>query len=81
MQVACEVRQQAVKKQINGFGEMAESGLRRTTGNRVYGEPYQGFESLSLRQTENAFNQSVFCLPFFKRDSNGHAMNNSPVDC
>ncbi len=30
-------------------GEMAEFGLRRTTGNRVYGEPYQGFESLSLR--------------------------------
>ena len=26
------------------------AGLRRTTGNRVYGEPYQGFESLSLRQ-------------------------------
>ena len=22
----------------------------RTTGNRVYGEPYRGFESLSLRQ-------------------------------
>ena len=33
------------------YGEMAEFGLRRTTGNRVYGEPYQGFESLSLRQT------------------------------
>ena len=26
------------------------AGLRRTIGNRVYGEPYQGFESLSLRQ-------------------------------
>ena len=39
-------------------GEMAEFGLRRTTGNRVYGEPYQGFESLSLRHEK-----SLFCLP------------------
>ena len=31
---------------------MAELGLRRTTGNRVYEESYRGFESLSLRQEE-----------------------------
>ena len=33
-------------------------GLRRTTGNRVYPNRYQGFESLSLRQK-----RSNFCLP------------------
>jgi hypothetical protein len=26
------------------------SGLRRTLGKRVYGKPYRGFESHSLRQ-------------------------------
>src|ERR687888_1118335 len=28
------------------------SGLRRTLGKRVYGKPYRGFESHSLRQHE-----------------------------
>ncbi len=30
--------------------ERCPSGLRSTLGKRVYGEPYRGFESLSLRQ-------------------------------
>ena len=41
---------------------MAEFGLRRTTGNRVYGEPYQGFESLSFRQTEEHPLWVLFCI-------------------
>ena len=32
---------------------MAELGLRRTTGNRVYQEWYRGFESLSLRHKKS----------------------------
>jgi hypothetical protein len=31
------------------------SGLRRTLGKRVYGKPYRGFESHSLRQLVDPF--------------------------
>ncbi len=41
---------------------MAELGLRRTTGNRVYQEWYRGFESLSLRHV--AANLESFAATF-----------------
>ena len=43
------------------------SGLRRTLGKRVYGKPYRGFESHSLRQalTTNPF--SARRIPRWKR--------------
>src|SRR3954470_23200719 len=34
-----------------GCRERWPSGLRRTLGKRVYGKPYRGFESHSLRQS------------------------------
>ena len=37
-------------------------GLRRTTGNRVYPNRYQGFESLSLRQYKKAPNRVPFYI-------------------
>ena len=37
-------------------------GLRRTTGNRVYPNRYQGFESLSLRHIEEAPQKRCFFL-------------------
>ena len=40
-------------------------GLRRTTGNRVYPNRYQGFESLSLRQI-NHLNRGGFLLSIAK---------------
>jgi hypothetical protein len=36
------------------------SGLRRTLGKRVYGKPYRGFESHSLRQTAVRFRSLSF---------------------
>src|SRR6516164_2124386 len=38
------------------------SGLRRTLGKRVYGKPYRGFESHSLRQ-----NEVRHCSPSFTK--------------
>ena len=39
-----------VAKISSGIWRDGRVGLRRTTGNRVYPNRYQGFESLSLRQ-------------------------------
>src|SRR6516225_2669692 len=41
------------------------SGLRRTLGKRVYGKPYRGFESHSLRQNEVRHCSPPFTKPIF----------------
>ena len=38
------------------YKERWPSGLRRTLGKRVYGQPYRGFESLSLRHPQGETN-------------------------
>ena len=42
-------------------------GLRRTTGNRVYPNRYQGFESLSLRHAMPPNRVAFFCVAERKR--------------
>ena len=46
---------------------MAELGLRRTTGNRVYQEWYRGFESLSLRHVVASFTWLATIFLFHKQ--------------
>ena len=58
--VCCKI----AKVQQSHRAEMAELGLRRTTGNRVYQEWYRGFESLSLRQKGIAILTKI-ATPFY----------------
>ena len=44
-------------------------GLRRTTGNRVYPNRYQGFESLSLRHRKRALHTECFFLSYGEEKS------------
>src|SRR5688500_462933 len=46
----CDNRSQTARKLLILNAERWPSGLRRTLGKRVYGKPYRGFESRSLRQ-------------------------------
>ncbi len=48
-----------IKVCIMSRAEKWQSGRMRATRNRVYGQPYQGFESLLLRQNKNS-PQGVF---------------------
>src|SRR5262249_33871304 len=47
------------------------SGLRRTLGKRVYGKPYRGFESHSLRQPYVCCHSTTFSLDARGRQPRG----------
>ena len=49
---------------------MWQSGRMRATRNRVYGQPYQGFESLRLRHNKKTRPTGVFFIVFDNVDSN-----------
>ena len=49
---------------------MWQSGRMRATRNRVYGQPYQGFESLRLRHNKKSRPAGVFFIVFDNVDSN-----------
>ena len=47
----CDNRSSTARKLLILNAERWPSGLRRTLGKRVYGKPYRGFESRSLRHS------------------------------
>ncbi len=53
---------------------MAELGLRRTTGNRVYRERYRGFESLSLRHVAANLESFAATFLFFGENVTAHPL-------